>query len=245
MYPIGDLSIIGFIVSNSSTIIITLSVGVLSVLIAEVLLAYWKKPKFVIECSNVKPGKLGFSVYVRKKELEKATVKCNNIKYEWEKQDGTKSENVDLCIGGEPETFYPFDVSAVFVEELPKYERWLGAESDLPFEPIEYAGGVRLTVTETATQKIMHSLFYAIPVKSKWLVWFAPWDIKDVFTARIRIIAKGNEEESDYILRIGLRNLIIHPIIDNKPLMKYVDWAFEVKTNKKYFYHKRGGSLID
>ena len=88
MHPISYLSAIDFIVNNALAIIVAVLVGVLSILIAEIFLAYWKKPKLVFEVSNAKQGKIGFSVYVRKKQVKEATVRCNNIECEWEKEDG-------------------------------------------------------------------------------------------------------------------------------------------------------------
>lgn len=193
-------------------------------MIVELWLAYRNKPKPVIEVSNERKGKLGFSVYVRKKEVENATVKCNNIRYNWETEDGTVAKSVDLMIGDSPVSFFPFDVKSSFAEYP---------------SPTDFLGEIRLQVQETATQKVVYDFSVAIPRKARWLVTYSPWDIRMAFLTRIRIIGKGIEEESDYILRIGLNNLIVHPIREGKPLMEYVEWGFEIKKTSKFFYRKR------
>jgi hypothetical protein len=240
MNPISYLSIFDFIVNNASTIIILILTGVFAILIAEILLASWKKPKFVFQVSNVKQGKIGFAVYIRKKQVKEATVTCNGVKYEWEKEDGAKSESLDLRIGDPCVFFYPFGVRAEFIEDLTKIRVLSYVSSHIEL----YQGGLALLITEPVTGKIIHNIGYAIPAHSKSLVVFAPWDIQDAFNVRIRIVGEGIEEESEYILRVGLRYLIIQPIIDGKPLMQYVNWAFEIKNTSKYFYRRQKERFI-
>ena len=213
-------------------------------MIGDVLLAYLKKPKLAFEVSNIKQGKLGFSVYTRKKQVNKATVTCNKIPYLWEKEDGIPCKEVDLRIGDPAITFYPFDVKAEFIEDLSHSHGYMLDSPIEPLEDIEYSGGVQLVITQPETNKEIYRIVYAIPTKSKAIIPFALWDTNDAFTVRIRVVGEGLEEESDYILKVGLQNMIIHPIIEGKPLMEYVLWGFEVKRTSKFFYRKKRLSLM-
>ena len=151
-----------------------------------------------------------------------------------------KCKSLDLRIGDPCVFFYPFDIKAEFIEDLSQIRIFTYASSHIE----RYSGGLSLLVTESATRRIIYNVAYAIPVHSKYLIVFSPWNIKDVFPVRIRIVGEGIEEESEYVLRIGLRNLVIHPIVDGKPLMEYLFWAFEVKNASKYFYRKQKERFI-
>ena len=178
MYPIGYLllivslfSFLSSIIDNVATLIIGVIIGVVSLVIGEFLWAFLKKPKLVFEVSNIKQGKLGFSVYVRKKAVEEATVRCNDIKYDWEQEDGTKSEKVDLRIGDPPVTFYPFDVSMHFIEleDLLHYNNSLIVDSP---EYSDVSGGVLLLVREPATEKVVYHIVYVLSKKSRSTIFF-------------------------------------------------------------------------
>jgi hypothetical protein len=234
------LSIMDYIINNAFIIITTLIVGVLSAFIAGVLLTHWKKPKLLIEADNRKEGKLGFSVCVQNKEVKNATVSCNKIKYQWEKDEGIKTDKVDLRVNDDPISFYPFDVTAQFSEDLSNARFWDIGSNEIK----KYLGAVSLVITEPTDRRIVYRSNYAIPYGAKSLVVFAPWNLDDVFTVRLRIVGEGLEEESDYVLRVGLRNLTIHPIVDGKPLMEYLLWAFEVKSASKIFNRKHRASFI-
>jgi hypothetical protein len=240
MLPINYLSIIGFFVNNASTITILVLTGVFAILIAEILLASWKKPKLLIAVDNRKQGKLGFSVCVRKKEVKNVTVTCNGVKYQWEKDDGTRSDEVNLRINDDPVSFYPFDVAAEFSDDLSEPRFW-----DISTHKIkQFSGALSLLVTEPTDRRIVQQVNYAIPIHSKYLMIRAHYSNDNIFPVRIRIVGEGLEDESDYILNVGLHTLLIHPIVDGKPLLEYLFWVFEVKHTSKFVNRKRRAILI-
>lgn len=246
MYPIGYALFLMFsledLLSQSWGIIVGIAIGVVSFVLAEVLMSSLKKPKLVIEVSNTASNRLGFFVYVRKKSVKDATVRCNNIRCDWEKEDGTKCEKVDLRIGDPPVAFYPYVSSAQYVEKLES----LYGFANILFQgkEEEQSGAVLILVKEIATNKIVYNIAFAIPKNMPAISYLGMWTDKPSFKTSIRIVGERIEEESDYVLQVGLNNALIHPIKEGKPLMDYIIWGFEVKKSAKFFYRRKRTSFI-
>jgi hypothetical protein len=203
--------------------IITFIGGVVTVVLSEVLMDYLKKPKFIIETIH-KGDKLGFNVRVKKRTVKDARIRCNNIDYFWE--NGNKIERKDLYVGDNPSSFYPFQVTVEYAEDVSNYPRWVS--SDKEYEK----GGVLLTVREITTQKTVYVEAFPIP-KGVTIMWFySHYTEKPLFNASIRLIGEGIEEERDYSLWVGLNNLVVPAIREGKPIMDYINYGFEVKKKK-------------
>lgn len=241
MYPIDYLSqivlalfilnsIMDSIVDNAWVVLVAILSGVVSFLIGELLWASLKKPKLVIEISNVKQGKLGFSVHVRKKFVRNATVRCDDVEYNWEKDDETKSREVDLRIGDRPVTFYPYKVSVVFVETLVGYENVVYTP-----QARTYIGGALISVEENVTKTIVYCIVYAIPDHFRLMLGPVQIATEHVFVAHIKITGEGIEEESNYVIYVGLDKLLIHAVEDkSKALIDYVDFDCRFKIKKLF-----------
>lgn len=235
-FSLGDLF------SQGWGILFGILITVVGIVLGDALLNYWKKPKIVIDVSNGKEGLLGFFVYIRKKSVKDATVRCNNVRCDWEKEDGTKCEKVDLRIGDPPVAFYPYVSSAQYVEKL---EDLYGSANILLSDgKQEYTGAVLILVRELATEKIVYNIALAIQKNLTAFSYLGQWARTPFFKTSIRIVGEGIEEESDYILQVGLNNALVHPIKEGKPLMDYVIWAFEVKKSAKFFYRKKRTKFI-
>jgi len=178
-----------------------------------------KRPKIVIGILK-KENKLGFCVSVEKRTIKDARVRCNGINYPWE--NGTNIERKDLYVGDNPSSFFPYQVSAEFIDDVSKVTRWSIREN-------EKSGGVSIAVKEIITQKIVFNSVCQIPKDATLMHVFADYAETPAFIASIRIIGEGIEETRDYPLRVGLKGLTIGAIKEGKPLMDYVTYGFELK----------------
>ena len=200
--------------------IISFISGVVSVLLREVLANYLKKPRIVIETVH-RGDKLGFSVSVKRKMVKDAHVKCNNIAYTWE--NGNTIEKKDLHVGDAPSLFFPYRISAECVEDVSHWERKEGQTTVTP------VCGIAINVKEITTLDNAFSVIYSLPKGATAYFIDSKYAKYPQFTASIRIVGEGIEEEKDYPLHIGLSGLSVSAIREGKPLMDFVHFGFEIK----------------
>jgi len=238
--------------SQSWAILVGIFIGVVTVLLAEIIVNYLKKPKLIFDVVNVE-NNVGISVSVQRKTIKDARVRCNNISYPWFSisKEGTKieTEKKDLYVGDIPSVFFPYQASVEYVRNIntPQYNRYFLTKQPLN-EPCE---GIVITVKEKITQKQVYNVAYSIPEHLKYMTVFAKYTIEPVIKASVRIIGEGMEEEKDYSLSIGLNNMNV-PMRDGKPAMDYISFGFELKSISKspikesrltYFYDLRSESV--
>lgn len=198
---------------------------IVGVVIGEVALyAYMKareRPKIVIDVAR-KEEKLGFKVSVKRRMIKDARIRCNNISYPWE-ENNTNIGRKDLYVGDEPSLFFPFQAKVEYVDDVSNFERVVAEGSE------ESGKGILITVRDIATQKIIYRYLISIPTHTVTMQLYARYADKPRFSASIRIIGEGIEEEHDYALFVGLNNISIPVIKEGKPLMDYISYSFELK----------------
>jgi hypothetical protein len=66
-----------------------------------------------------KKERLGFSVESVNKTIKDAYPICNDIRYQWEDEDGSLHNVTDLYVGAKPSYFYPFTVTTEQIDGMP------------------------------------------------------------------------------------------------------------------------------
>jgi hypothetical protein len=217
--------------SQAIGIIFGVVIGVVTLVLFEVLLRYWKKPKITITTSR-KEKKLGFSVSVDKQMIKDARVRCNGKSYSWE--DETEEKRRDLYVGDDPSSFYPYRINSEYLDDASNYTRVAPLE-----KTISISGWVLITVKEIASQETVFQCAYPIPqlpVLTSVEIYARHHPLPR-FNVAIRIIGEGVEEKRDYSLILGLKDLNI-PVKEGKPLMEYVSVNFELEKESFFFRHK-------
>jgi hypothetical protein len=202
--------------------IVAIVLTVVGVVIADMILTYHRKAKFVIETIH-KGDKLGFSVSVKRRTIKDARVRCNNMDYPWE--NGTTSKRKDLFVGDTPSFVFPFQAKVEYVDDISsKFKDWIKKDGEDP-------NGILITIREISTQDVVGS--YGIPLSfpkgSAQAFIYGHFDRIHFLDASIRIIGEGIEEERDYLLRVGLDTIYIPAIRDGKPVPELISYRFELK----------------
>ena len=194
-------------------------IAMVSILLAEQLLSYWRKPKFIFSTEQ-KGDKLGFSVKVQKKNVIGAKVRCDGKAYSWD--DENKAEEKNLYVGDAPSSFFPFQVIVDYVEDT-------GNEGKE-----ELAKAIIIAVREITTQKVFYGYCVLIRPQASQMFLSAISRDKPLYNVSIRIIGEGIEEVRDYSLYVGLDSLSIPVIKEGKPLMDHVSYSFEAKKKSLF-----------
>lgn len=226
MYPIGyvflsleDLVLQGF------GYFVAFIIGVVSVLLAEVIMSRWRKPKITIETAR-SVDRLGFSISVTNKEVKHAKARCNNIGYPWE--NGKKVETKTLIVGDNPSQFFPYQLIYEETDDISKF-----LKNETRYE--EKTSGILMTVRETTTNNIVYR--YVLPslpprLTATGLMRFLEYTSKPQFDASIRIIGEGIDEVRDYSLHIGLNDILMPLMKESESLMDFV--RYDLKREPLY-----------
>ncbi len=93
--------------------VVELAIIVLSKRLSEPI--FLIEPCHKISKDNFQQGKVGFSVKVKDKTVNNASVICNGLPIEWEDLDGKPWPSKKLQVGANPSYFFPFGISLSIV----------------------------------------------------------------------------------------------------------------------------------
>ena len=186
------------------------------------------KVKIIIQ-SVRKDDKLGFAVNVERKTVKHAQVRCNDIDYDWENQNGDLSHETTLWAGdNRPQVFFPYRSGVVYVEDISKYGdiKVIGCEGT--------KGGILIFVEDVKTQKILYQ-FPSRLIKGFTSLNATSSTSERHIEASIKIIGEGMEERRDYQGFLSVKKISIPVIVEEKPLLNKITYEFGFKLKRKHF----------
>ena len=147
------------------------------------------KQPIILITPDSKMFDIGFNVEVKDKNIQNATVLCDDTRFNWVDRDGKETESQNLLVGNIPACFYPFKAK-ILSKQITDKEQILNLS--ITQKMAEYGDNFKETFERTVYSgdfPLPRGSFGAIKFKSDFAI------IVPEISCKVRLIGEGIEEK--------------------------------------------------